>query len=221
MTELVVRNELGERARLAGFELQGIEVRSQHSVLDDEITRLGQELRARFSAPPAAATWLEPARMLYRAFGIDPSRRRPSSEALLRRILQGKGLFTVNTAVDAANLASLRIALPVGLYDRAQIETEDGRVVLRLGAPEESYPGIRKDDIHVTDRPTLVDDLGPFGNPSSDSARTQVTLGTRHLLFVIYAPTALGEGELRARAAVARATLFAAVGGSGAEPWIA
>jgi DNA/RNA-binding domain of Phe-tRNA-synthetase-like protein len=114
--------------------------------------------------------------------------------ALAGRAIQGKGLYRVNTAVDAANLASLSSFLPVGLYDRDRIE--GNVVVLRLGSEGESYPGIGKGDIHLDGRPLLADERGPFGNPSADSLRTSVGIETRSLLFVLYAPAQTDRGEL-------------------------
>ena len=64
----------------------------------------------------------------------------------------------------------------------------EGDVELRLGAAGESYPGIRKDDVHVGGRITLADARGPFGNPTSDSARTMVTTATTRALLVVFAP---------------------------------
>jgi DNA/RNA-binding domain of Phe-tRNA-synthetase-like protein len=57
-----------------------------------------------------------------------------------------------------------------------------------MGRQGESYPGIRKDDVHVGGRITLADQIGPFGNPTSDSARTMVTTGTARALLVVFAP---------------------------------
>ena len=59
-----------------------------------------------------------------------------------------------------------------------------------------SNPGIRKDDVHVGGRITLADRLGPFGNPTSDSARTMVTTATTRALVVVFAPFELDERRL-------------------------
>jgi DNA/RNA-binding domain of Phe-tRNA-synthetase-like protein len=142
---------------------------------------------------PSEIPGLGPARDLYRAFRIDPTRTRPSSEALLRRVLQGKPLPRILSAVDLCNLLSLQFLLPLGLYDSGKIA---GDVTLRRGAPGESYPGIRKDDVHVEGRPVLVDSEGPFGNPTSDSFRTCVTPDTRSLWLVIFAPAAFSRATL-------------------------
>ena len=132
-------------------------------------------------------------RTMYKRVGIDPTKRRPSSEALLRRVRRGDPLPRVNSMVDVCNWCSLEFQLPYGLYDAARIE---GDVVLRLGVEGESYPGIRKDDVHVAGRITLADALGPFGNPTSDSARTMVTTATRQALVVIFAPHEMDERRL-------------------------
>ena len=133
-------------------------------------------------------------RNMYKRVGIDPTKRRPSSEALWRRVRKGEPLPRVNSMVDVCNWCSLEFQLPYGLYDAARIQ---GDVVLRLGREGESYPGIRKDDVHVGGRITLADDVGPFGNPTSDSARTMVTTATTRALVVVFAPFELEPGRLR------------------------
>ena len=132
-------------------------------------------------------------RTMYKRVGIDPTKRRPSSEALLRRVRKGDALPRINSMVDVCNWCSLECQLPYGLYDAAHIE---GDVVLRLGADGESYPGIRKDEVHVSGRITLADAQGAFGNPTSDSARTMVTTATTRALVVVFAPRALDARRL-------------------------
>lgn len=137
-------------------------------------------------APPVER---DSVRAMYRAVGLDPTRRRSSSEALLRRVVKGGSLPRVNVLVDVCNWCSLEWQLPYGVYDLAHVV---GDVELRLGNAGEEYPGIRKDLVHVEGRLTLADGLGPFGNPSSDSARTMVTLATAAALVVIYQPRGAG-----------------------------
>jgi DNA/RNA-binding domain of Phe-tRNA-synthetase-like protein len=132
-------------------------------------------------------------RAMYKRVGLDPTKTRPSSEALLRRVRKGDTLPRINSMVDVCNWCSLEFQLPYGLYDAGRIE---GDVALRLGADGESYAGIRKDDVHVGGRITLADRLGPFGNPTSDSARTMVTTETNRALLVVFAPRDLDERRL-------------------------
>jgi len=127
-------------------------------------------------------------RTMYKRVGLDPTKNRPSSEALLRRVRKGDALPRINSLVDVINWCSLETRLPFGLYDLSRIE---GDVTLRLGAEGEAYAGIRKDTVHVAGRLTLADATGPFGNPTSDSARTMVTTATTRALVVIFVPATL------------------------------
>jgi DNA/RNA-binding domain of Phe-tRNA-synthetase-like protein len=140
--------------------------------------------------PPAAITAV---RTMYKRVGIDPTKTRPSSEALLRRVRKGESLPRINSMVDVCNWCSFEFQLPYGLYDAARIV---GDVELRLGRDGESYAGIRKDDVHVAGRITLADAQGPYGNPTSDSARTMVTTATTRALLVVFAPRELDLGRL-------------------------
>jgi DNA/RNA-binding domain of Phe-tRNA-synthetase-like protein len=151
---------------------------------------LAQAVTAVRVNPPEEAAAV---RTMYKRVGIDPTKRRPSSEALLRRVRKGEGLPRINSMVDVCNWCSLEFQLPYGLYDAEHIE---GGVVLRLGKEGESYPGIRKDDVHVAGRITLADNRGPFGNPTSDSARTMVTPATTRALVVIFAPREIEPRQL-------------------------
>jgi DNA/RNA-binding domain of Phe-tRNA-synthetase-like protein len=132
-------------------------------------------------------------RTMYKRVGLDPTKTRPSSEALLRRVRKGDSLPRINSMVDVCNWCSLEFQLPYGLYDAAHIE---GDVELRIGRAGESYPGIRKDAVHVDGRIALADGVGPFGNPTSDSARTMVTTATTQAMLVVFAPRDLDGRQL-------------------------
>jgi DNA/RNA-binding domain of Phe-tRNA-synthetase-like protein len=129
-------------------------------------------------------------RAMYKRVGLDPTKTRPSSEALLRRVRRGDELPRINSLVDVINWCSLESQLPFGLYDLSRIQ---GEITLRLGNPGEEYAGIRKDSVHVAGRLTLADELGPFGNPTSDSARTMVTAATTRAFVVVFVPASLPE----------------------------
>jgi DNA/RNA-binding domain of Phe-tRNA-synthetase-like protein len=141
---------------------------------------------ARRSPPPES----QAVRAMYRRIGLDPTKTRPSSEALLRRVRKGDHLPRINALVDICNWCSLEFQLPYGLYDLSAIEPP---IDLRIGMDGEEYEGIRKDVVHVAGRMTLADAHGPFGNPTSDSARSMVTTSTASALCTIFAP-----GELPA-----------------------
>lgn len=150
------------------------------------------EAERRVRAHPPAET--ASVRTMYKRVGIDPTKTRPSNEALLRRVRKGQALPRVNSLVDVINWCSVEFQLPYGLYDRQQII---GDVTLRLGRDGEEYAGIRKDVVHVDGRITLVDEQGPFGNPTSDSARTMVTTATTEAMVVVFAPPDIDESRLR------------------------
>lgn len=192
--ELSIAAELQGRLRLGLLTLEGVSVRGADPALHAEVDGLCASLRQRYgegrsSEVPGAAD----ARTLYKALGIDPTKTRPSNEALLRRALKGETLYRINTLVDALNLCSLREQLPFGLYDADRIEPP---VVLRKGASGEAYEGIRKGPVNVEGRPVLVDARGPFGNPTSDSLRTSISLETRHALVIAYAPAGYASARL-------------------------
>jgi DNA/RNA-binding domain of Phe-tRNA-synthetase-like protein len=147
------------------------------------------EARVRMSPPPESAA----VRAMYKRVGLDPTKTRPSNEALLRRVRKGDGVPRINSAVDIVNWCSLEFQLPYGLYDLSKVI---GAVTMRLGADGERYAGIRKDDVNVGGRITVADDHGAFGNPTSDSARTMVTPATTELLVVVYAPREIGRAPL-------------------------
>lgn len=114
-------------------------------------------------------------RKAYRTLGKDPTRYRGSQEALIRRVLKGKGLYRINTVVDLNNLLSMECRHSIGMFDAAKI---DGPVLIRAGRPGETYYGIGRDLLNVEGLPLLTDNQGPFGSPTSDSERTKVTLET-------------------------------------------
>ena len=125
-------------------------------------------------------------RSAYKALGKDPSRYRGSAEALVRRVLQGKGLYQINSVVDINNLVSLESLNPAGTYD---VERITPPIELRVGAAGESYKGIGKDLVNIESLPVFADAGGAFGSPTSDSERAMVRLETRNILMVIFSFT--------------------------------
>ncbi len=121
-------------------------------------------------------------REAYKALGKDPARYRGSAEALLRRVVQGKGLPLINNVVDIINLVSVESLLPLGLYDLEKVREP---IVFRAGRAGETYKGIGKYDLNLEGLPVFCDALGPFGSPTSDSERTMVTAAAKKILLVI------------------------------------
>jgi len=183
---LTVDPEVATIVRPAWFTADPVRVVERDEALEAE----RRAATARMRTVPEPVDVIGAVRTMYKRFGIDPTKTRPSSEALLRRVRKGDELPVINSLVDIINWCSLETQLPYGLYDLDRIQ---GPVVLRLGRAGEEYEGIRKAAVHLADRLTLADDKGPFGNPTSDSARTMVTTATVRGLVVIFVPSTLPE----------------------------
>ncbi len=160
--------------------------------IDEECSRLRRKFTVESLAEAEAVVAV---RAMFRRWGMDPSKYRPSSEALLRRVVQGKGLYNVSNVVDLSNLGSIETGWPYGVYNRAAIS---GEICLRLGTTGEKYEGIGRRVWHLEGRPVLADAAGPFGSPISDSTRTQVCEGVSEILTVIYAPATAPDAALAA-----------------------
>ena len=126
---------------------------------------------------------IKESRAAYKAFGKDPSRYRVSSEALIRRIGQGKGLYEVNTVVDVNNLISIESGFSVGSYDTARMGED---LVFRIGEAGETYKGIGKEEIKIDALPVLADEQGAIGSSTSDSERAMITEDAQEVLTLIY-----------------------------------
>lgn len=123
-------------------------------------------------------------RNLYKKIGKNPYKYRLSSEALLRRIIQGKGLYKINNVVDVNNLISIKSNLSVGSYD---IDKLGELITFRIGEKEESYNGIGKGIINIENLPVFSDEFGVYGSPTSDSERAMISDKTKNVLTVLIA----------------------------------
>jgi DNA/RNA-binding domain of Phe-tRNA-synthetase-like protein len=162
------------------LELYELEVTPPRADFELEVARTLQAARSGEVGPMSRA------RELYRTFGVDPTRVRPSSEALLRRLRKGESLPRVNSLVDVANAMSVQLQVPVGLYDLDKVKGDE--LAFRLGAKGEAYTGIGKERVNLEGRICVADAEGPCGNPSADSARTMITTDTERAAWVYFLP---------------------------------
>lgn len=191
---LLITPEVASLIRVGLVQAEELAVQRHDAQLWAEIERLASGLRTRYAGQaPGQIEGLQPARELYHDIGIDPTKLRPSSEALLRRVLRGQGLPQINALVDVNNLCSLEWLLPIGLHD---LDRTQGQLILRRGRPQEGYEAIGKGWYSVEGRLTLCDETGPCGTPTSDSQRTMITLETRRALMVVYAPASYPAARL-------------------------
>ena len=175
---LKVRSEID--VETITFELYELEVTAPREDFELEVARTLQAART------GEVGLVTRARELYRRFGLDPTRVRPSSEALMRRLRKGEPLPRINSLVDVANALSVQLQVPVGLYDLDKVKGDE--LVIRLGADGESYTGIGKERVNVAGRICVADGEGPCGNPSADSARTMITTDTERAAWVYFLP---------------------------------
>jgi len=202
-----VEERLREVVCLGVVRADGVAVRKDAPDVWAEIERLAAGLHARYAGKtPGEIPEVQPARELYRRTGEDPTKLRPSSEALLRRVLRGEVLYRINSLVDTCNLCSLEFLLPIGLYDAERIQ---GAVTVRLGAHGEGYDSLGKGFYSVTDRLALFDAGGPFGNPTNDSRRTAIVDSTERCLMVIFGPGSYSAARMEAHVQAADARLRA------------
>lgn len=214
--EIRIAPEVRSLLRLGIVCAEPVAVGPASEALCRELEAAAAALRdAHAGAVPSEIPSLAPARDLYRAFGVDPTRTRPSSEALVRRALQRKPVPRILNAVDVSNLCSMVFFLPIGLYDAGKLR---GPITVRRGRPGESFPGIRKGDVHLEGRPVLADEEGPFGNPTSDSARTAIVAETRSILMVVFAPAGYATARLESHVAFARERMERHLGSAAALP---
>jgi DNA/RNA-binding domain of Phe-tRNA-synthetase-like protein len=180
--------------KLGLVEADSVSVAPASEALGQSIDEVcGRKLREFTVETLAEAPTTRAVRAMFRAWDMDPSKYRPSSEALLRRVVQGKGLYRVSNVVDVGNLISIETAWPLGCYDRARIRAP---IVFRHGTSGEHYEGIGKRTWHLEGRPVLADADGPFGSPISDSTRSMITESARDVLIVIYVPSGSPDASI-------------------------
>lgn len=128
---------------------------------------------------------IQATRQAYKKCGKDPSRYRPSSEALCRRILRGFSLYQIDTLVDLINLASINSGHSIGGFDLDKIQGDS--LVLGIGKAGEPYEGIGRGTLNIEGMPVYRDAVGGVGTPTSDNERTKLSLDTTHLLAIMNA----------------------------------
>lgn len=161
-----------------------VENASYSAELWAEINRFIEEYRSTYTTdsikdmPSIQAT-----RQAYKKCGKDPSRYRPSGEALCRRILKGMDLYQIDSMVDLVNLASIAFGYSIGGFDRDKIQGET--LTLGIGKANEPYEGIGRGPLNIEGLPVYRDEVGGVGTPTSDNERTKMDLNTTHFLGIV------------------------------------
>ncbi|MEZ7761962.1 B3/4 domain-containing protein [Prevotella nigrescens] len=150
----------------------------------NEINTLGEEFKNKLTIETLKEiSGIAATRRIYRICGKDPSRYRPAAEALIRRILQGKTLYQIDTLVDLINLASMKYGYSLGGFDADKFV--GNTLELGVGKEGEPYEGIGRGMINIQGLPVYRDGIGGVGTPTSDNERTKITIDTNHLLVLI------------------------------------
>ena len=150
----------------------------------EEVRELGEHYKATLTTESLKdLSGIAATRRVYKACGKDPSRYRPASEQLIRRMLQGKELYQIDTLVDLINLASIRFGYSIGGFDADKFVGDT--LTLGIGRAGEPYEGIGRGMLNIEGLPVYRDAEGGVGTPTSDNERTKITLDTRHLVVLI------------------------------------
>ena len=184
--KVIVSNEIEQICpEFVGACLEAEVVNTPYNAdLWSEIEALGEKYRATLTTESLKElTSISATRQVYRAFGKDPSRYRPASEALIRRVLHGKELYQRDTLVDLVNLASIAFGYSIGGFDADKFVGDT--LTLGIGREGEPYEGIGRGPINIHGLPVYRDAIGGVGTPTSDNERTKMSLDTRHLLVLI------------------------------------
>lgn len=182
------------KVKLAIAEIEDINV-TKTEMAYENLQHTGKKFLENYKdLTPAEIPGVNLARNLFKSIGIDPTKRRPSSESLLRRALKQKGFLTINNLVDTGNWCSLEFLLPICVYDASQIA---GRPQARIGYKGEGYTAIDKKHLDLSGRFLVCDENDkPIGSPIKDSYSTRVTENTTKAVLLIYAPSDIEDSIL-------------------------
>ncbi len=149
-----------------------------------EIEALGEKYKTEYTTETIKQiSGIEATRRVYRACGKDPSRYRPAAEALIRRMLQGKKLYQIDTLVDLINLASIAYGYSIGGFDADKFVGDT--LTLGIGREGEPYEGIGRGMLNIAGLPVYRDAVGGVGTPTSDNERTKISIDTRRVLVLV------------------------------------
>jgi len=136
-------------------------------------------------------------RDFYWKLDIDPTKTRPSGEALLRRVLHGNELPTISTAVDAYNLASMKTMIPISGFDKEKLNPPFN---VRFAENGEEFTGIgmEKPTTLTSKMLVLADSKRVLCiYPHRDADYTKITEKTKNILVVGYGAPGITAQQLK------------------------
>lgn len=196
--KIIISEEIKQRCpeMMGAAVLATVRNTETNEALWQEIDRFIADYRQRYTTESIKLMpSIEATREAYKRCGKDPSRYRPSGEALVRRTLKGNDLYHVSTLVDLINLASIAYGYSIGGFDAERIQGDT--LTLGIGREGEPYEGIGRGVLNIEGLPVYRDSQGGIGTPTSDHERTKITLGTTHLLSIVNGYDGNRENTLR------------------------
>ncbi len=181
----------------------GVNVEKSNSAVDALVQEASAEVSRKFPNPESILEdpVVKGFRTLFSKLGTDPTKERPSGEALIRRVSSGKGIYRINTVVDVNNVVSMLTACPCGSYDADRLQ---GNITLVIGKQGESYTGFGNKEINAENKLFTRDELSIFGGLTADSQRTSITTNTKKVLTLIYLPPEAPEETLQKAVKIAK-----------------
>lgn len=184
MMNITIKKEISNILPLFNVYAYTMDIKVEDSeVIDSKIRELETEINQKYCLEDVLQLpSIKNARDSYKKLGKDPSRYRLACESLFRRLVKGNGLYRVNNAVDAGNVLSIELAKSTAVLDYDKLQ---GDIYIRIGTGDDVYYGIGRGLINVTNIPLYVDEVSPFGSPTSDTERTSITFNTKKILLMV------------------------------------
>ncbi len=165
--------------------IEDVNIIKSSSELDKEIESVISEAKSHYGSSQNmySAQHIDLMRKILKNKGIDPKRYRMSAESLLKRVLDSQPLYRINGVVDVNNLGSIKFALPMGVYDMANLS---GDITFKFGEPGETMETMAKGKMNMENFLLSKDELKLFGSPVSDSPYAKITNQSRKILLLVY-----------------------------------
>lgn len=182
--KITIKKEVSNILPLFNIHAFTMDVKVEDStIIDEKIKELEKSINEKYSLEQVLQIpSIKNARDSYKKLGKDPSRYRLACESLFRRLVKGNGLYRVSNVVDAGNVLSIELAKSTAVLDYDKLQ---GDIHIRIGTNDDIYYGIGRGLINVTNIPLYVDEVSPFGSPTSDTERTSITDSTTKILLMV------------------------------------
>ncbi len=182
--KITIKKEISDILPLFNVHAFTMDVKVENSdIIDNKIKELENKINNELTLEQVLQIpSIKNARDSYKKLGKDPSRYRLACESLFRRLVKGNGLYRVSNVVDAGNVLSIELAKSTAVLDYNKLQ---GDIHIRIGTSEDIYYGIGRGLINVTNIPLYVDEVSPFGSPTSDTERTSITEETKKILLMV------------------------------------